>query len=169
MRMIRTSVLTAAIAATILVGAAPAQAATVSATDAGSGASITTPVKAPPLGKCTRVPYSYNLDKDVDYATTVILDANSAMIARGTELAAGTGTGKLSLCGATLAGKSSPFTLQLMITYNDSSGKGAVTAVSKPFTFVSKPISCKKSSKPGKGTVKKYTTGACPKGWAPIQ
>jgi hypothetical protein len=169
MRMLRVTVAALSMAALLAAGAVPAQAATLSATDGGSSATITTPIKAPSEGKCTKVPYGYTLDKDVDYATTVILDANSAMIARGEELTAGSGTGKLSLCGATLLGKASPFTLQLMITYSEDSGKGAVTAVSKPFTFVSKPISCKKASNPGKGKVKKYTTGACPKGWKLVQ
>jgi hypothetical protein len=169
MRILRVACATVTMAALLATAAGPASAATVSATDGGSTAAITTPIKAPSEGTCKRVPYTYTLDKDVDYATAVILDANSAMIARGQELAAGTGSGKLSLCGATLLGKASPFTLQLMITYTEDSGKGAVTAVSAPFTFTSKPITCRKTSNPGKGKVKKYTTGACPKGWKLVQ
>ena len=169
MRTLRIAVVATSMVAVLAVGVVPAQAATISATDGGSNAAITTPIKAPTEGNCTKVPYAYTLDKDVDYATTVILDANGAMIARGQELAAGTGTGKLSLCGATLLGKASPFTLQLMITYTEDSQKGAKTAVSKPFTFVSKPFTCKKTSKPGKGATKKFTTGACPKGWKLVQ
>ncbi|MEI6361014.1 MAG: hypothetical protein WCP95_02665 [Actinomycetes bacterium] len=164
MTMLKVSIALTA-ACVVIAGAVPAHAGTVSATDGGSQASLKTPITAPPEGKCTQLPYAFTLDKDVDYATTVILDANSAMVARGEELPAGTGTGRLSVCGATIHGKSSPFTLQLMITYTENSAKGAVTAVSMPFTFTSKPITCKKTSNPGKGHVKKYSTGACPKGW----
>jgi len=165
MRAIRSTVIGCAVVGILLTWAAPAQAATVKAVDGASSVSITTPVKAPPEGKCSRITYAFDLAADVDYATTVILDANSAMVARSEELIPGTGTGKLAVCGATLHGKASPFTLQLLITYSEDSGKGAKTAISAPFTFSSKPISCKKTQKPGKGTVKTYTTGACPKGW----
>ena len=165
MKAFRSTLIGCTLLGLVLTWAAPAQAATVKAADGDSSVSITTPIKAPADSKCSRITYAFNLAADVDYATTVILDANSAMVARSEELIPGTGTGKLAVCGATLHGKASPFTLQLLITYSEDSAKGAKTAISQPFTFLSKPITCKKAQKPGKGTVKKYTTGACPKGW----
>ena len=165
MRAIRSAAIGGVVLTLVAMGAAPAHAATIKAVDGDSSVSITTPIKAPSESTCKRIPYAFDLAADVDYATTVILDANSAMVARSEELLPGTGTEKLAICGATLHGKASPFTLQLLVTYSEDSGKGAKTAISAPFTFTSKPIRCKKAQRPGKGTVKTYTTGACPKGW----
>jgi len=169
MRTTRSALGAAAVAALLLTSSSPARAATLSAVDGDSHASITTPIKAPADSACSRIPFAYALGADVDYAAVVILDANSAMVARSPELAAGTGTGRLGICGATLHGKASPFTLQLLVTHTEDSGKGAVTAASHPFTFVSKPIRCTKASSPGKGKVKTFTTGACPRGWTRAQ
>jgi len=168
MRAIRSTIIGCAVLGIVITWAAPAQAATVKAVDGASSVSVTTPIKAPAESKCSRITYAFDLAPDVDYATTVILDANSAMVARSEELIPGTGSGKLAVCGATLHGKASPFTLQLLITYSEDSGKGAKTAISRPFTFTSKPMKCKKTQNPGKGTIKSYTTGACPKGWTLI-
>jgi len=130
MRTTRSALGAAAVAALLLTSSSPARAATLSAVDGDSHASITTPIKAPADSACSRIPFAYALGADVDYAAVVILDANSAMVARSPELAAGTGTGRLGICGATLHGKASPFTLQLLVTHTEDSGKGAVTAAS---------------------------------------
>lgn len=164
MRTLRATVLTAALVGALLVSATPAHAATVTVSDEGSTLSIKTPIKVPPVSKCKDIAFQYDLKDDVEYATAAIVDAQGAMVARSVELAPGTGTGRLPFCAATLSGKSSPFSLQLMITYTAASGKGAATPSTK-FNFTSKPITCKKTKNPNKGQVKKVTVGACPLGW----
>lgn len=168
MRSLRTPLMSGIVAsatgAVLLLGAVPAQAATITTSDQGSSISMKSPISVPPLSKCKKITVTYDLKDDVDYATAAILDAKGAMVARSVELAPGTGTATLPLCGATLSGKNSPFALQLMITYTEDSGKGAATP-STTFDFTSKPITCKKAKAPNKGQTKKVTVGACPVGW----
>lgn len=167
---LRNSALTLALlAALVCAGAPTASAAEVTASDGTTQVVITTPIVAPQTGACTPVPYSYTVADDVEVATTVIVDANGGLVARGNQLIAGVGAGELNVCGANLSGKTSPYTLQLQITYTAASEKAAATVSSATFGFAPRAIRCRKTTRPHKGRVQAFAARSCPRGWTPAR
>jgi hypothetical protein len=143
----------------------PAQAASITATDGDSHVSIRTPIVVPSTSTCTKVPYTYEITDAVRVATTVIVDANDQLVARGNELIAGSGTDELNVCGVNLSGTSPPFTLALQLTYTPDSGLSNSTVRSNTFPFSPRTVKCRKARQPHRGRVRQFTTARCPAGW----
>jgi hypothetical protein len=154
-----------AVTAMSLSSISPAHAASITATDGDSHVSIRTPILAPSTSTCTKVPYSYEITDAVHVATTVIVDANDQLVARGNELIAGSGTDELNVCGVNLSGTKAPFTLALRLTYTQDSGLSDTTVSSSTFTFTPRTIKCRKTRQPHRGRIRQITAVHCPAGW----
>lgn len=169
MRRPGTAVCIVALLAAMLATAPQASAATITATDGDSTVSIRTPILLPSATTCTTVPYSYEITDDVAVATPVILDANGELVARGSQLIAGSGNDELKVCGVNVSGTTPPFKLGLQLTYTKDSGLSDTAASSSAFAFTARTITCRKARRPHRGRVRQFTTARCPIGWAPVR
>jgi hypothetical protein len=154
-----------AVTAMSLSSISPAHAASITATDGDSQVSIRTPIVAPSTSTCTKVPYTYEITDDVHVATTVIVDANGQLVARGNELIAGSGTDELNVCGVNLSGTTPPFNLAVQLSYTPDSGLSNTTVRSSTFSFTPRTVKCRKARQPHRGRIRQFTTARCPAGW----